>query len=171
MRNLFISISLWVCLASPAMANRAVEQLVPNGQAVGTGRLSVVFWDVYDATLYAPNKQWDANAPHALTVDYFREIDGIDIADRSAEEIQKQGFSNKEALSKWLAQMRAIFPNVKNGSQITAVFTKQKSTDFYYGDKPIGSIKDPEFGRLFFDIWLSEKTSEPQLRKKLLGLS
>jgi hypothetical protein len=30
-------------------------------------------------------------------------------------------------------------------------------------------IQDSTFTQRFFDIWLSEKTSEPKFRKKLLG--
>jgi hypothetical protein len=38
-------------------------------------------------------------------------------------------------------------------------------------DKPIGNIDDAEFARAFFAIWLDPKTSEPSLRKQLLGLN
>jgi hypothetical protein len=33
-----------------------------------------------------------------------------------------------------------------------------------------GSIDDVELGRLFFDIWLGDDTSEPRLRRELLGI-
>ena len=35
--------------------------------------------------------------------------------------------------------------------------------------KPTGEIRDAEFARLFFGIWLSPKTSEPELRAALLA--
>lgn len=153
------------------MASDVIQKYVPNAAQVGTGRLSVVFWDVYDATLYAPHGKWNAHKPYALSIHYFREIEGADIADRSAEEIRKQGFSDDVKLAEWQTNMRKIFPDVKNGSELTAVFTAQKSTDFYSDGKHIGSIRGAEFGTYFFNIWLSEKTSEPELRRKLLGIS
>ncbi|MDX1975219.1 MAG: chalcone isomerase family protein [Rickettsiales bacterium] len=171
MRKLFTLFALFLLSASPVIANDVAQKYVPNAEQVGTGRLSVVFWDVYDATLYAPNGQWDSRKPYALSIRYFREIEGADIAKRSVEEMQKQGFSDAAKLTKWQTQMRDIFPDVKNGSELTAVFTHQKSTDFYSDGKHIGSIKGTEFGTQFFNIWLSEKTSEPELRRKLLGLS
>lgn len=152
------------------MANDVVQKYVPHAKSVGTGRLSVVFWDVYDATLYAPNGKWDADKPYALSIDYFREIEGPDIAKRSIEEMQKQGLADEEKSARWQTQMESIFPDVKNGSKITAIFTHKKSTDFYSNSKHIGSINDKEFSAYFFNIWLSKKTSEPELRMKLLGL-
>lgn len=171
MRKLFTFFVLFFLSFSPVMANDVALKYIPNAEKVGTGRLSVVFWDVYDATLYAPNGKWDAHKPYALSIRYFREIEGGDIADRSAEEIRKQGFSDEATLSQWQTQMRNIFPGVRSGSELTAVYTAQQSTNFYADGKPIGSIKNPEFSMHFFNIWLSEKTSEPELRKKLLGFS
>jgi hypothetical protein len=171
MRKPFTLFALFLLSASPVIASDVAQKYVPNAEQVGIGRLSVAFWDVYDATLYAPNGKWDAHKPYALSIDYFREIEGADIAKRSVEEMQKQGFSDAAKLAKWQIQMLEIFPDVKNGSKLTAVLKPEKSTAFYSHGAYIGSINDTEFGPHFFNIWLSEKTSEPDLRKKLLGLS
>lgn len=169
MRKLSAFFALALLFVSPVMANDIAQKYVPNAERVGSGRLSTIFGDVYDAALYAPNGKWNANAPYALSIHYFREIDGADIADRSVKEIRKQGFADEEKLASWKTQMSAIFPDVKNGSEITAVFTPQKSTRFYSNGKHIGSIKDAGFATYFSNIWLGEKTSEPALRRKLLG--
>ncbi len=170
MRNLFTFFVMLFFCASPANANDVVQKYIPDAKPVGTGRLSVAFWEVYDATLYAPEGKWNARKPYALSIHYFREIAGADIAKRSVEEMQKQGFSDTKKLALWHKKMQKIFPDVQNGSELTAVLTTQKSTHFYSDGKRIGSIKDAEFGTHFFNIWLSEKTSEPALRRKLLGL-
>jgi hypothetical protein len=39
---------------------------------------------------------------------------------------------------------------------------------FFYNMKLIGKITDEKLVGSFFDIWLSEKTSHPELREKLL---
>lgn len=171
MRRSILIITLAFWFATPAFASETIMQQIPNAKKVGEGRLSVVFWDVYDATLYAPNGQWHPEKPHALSIRYFREIEGADIAERSAEEIRKQGFSDNDMLEDWRKQMLAIFPNVKDGTELTALFTSKKTTDFYHNGEHIGVVKDPLFGKFFFDIWLNEKTSEPALRKALLGHS
>lgn len=171
MRKLWAIFTLSLLLSLPVMANEVMHKYVPNGKQVGSGTLSFALWEVYDATLYAPDGKWDAHNPYALSIHYFMDIDGSDIAERSVEEMQKQGFSDTAKLKLWHEQMRRIFPDVKDGTVLTAVFIPNKSTHFYAGSKHIGSVEGNEFGIHFFNIWLSEKTSEPALRKKLLGLS
>jgi len=171
MHKLLLLITVFCLSASPAMANDVAQKYIPSAKKVGTGKLIFMLWDAYDATLYAPNGKWDPRKPYALSIQYFRKINGGDIAQRSVEEIRKQGFSDEAKLEQWGKEMQRIFPDVKQGSELTAVFSAQKSTEFYFGGKHIGSIKGAEFGTRFFNIWLSEKTSEPELRKKLLGLS
>lgn len=162
---------LMLTLYTSAYADDVILKQIPGAKVVGEGRLSIVFWDVYDATLYAPHGKLDMDKPFALSIRYMREIEGLDIAERSAEEIRGQGFSDEEKLADWNTQMKNIFPDTKHGTRLTAVFIPGKKTIFYEGDRQIGTIKDAEFTQMFSDIWLGEKTSEPGLRRKLLGLS
>ena len=63
-----------------------------------------------------------------------------------------------------------IFPNVSENTSLVGVYTKEGTSIFYKDELEIGRVIDPEFGMAFFNIWLSEKTTEPELRRKLLGL-
>lgn len=157
--------------AQPARASDLVSQHIAGGKPVGEARLTVLFWDVYDATLYAPAGRWSPDEPFALSLHYLRDLNGRDIADRSVQEMRKQGFDDEVMLAAWHAQMKAIFPNVSEGTVLTAIFIPGKHTAFYEGNKPIGTIKSDAFIAWFSDIWLGEKTSEPALRRKLLGAS
>lgn len=141
----------------------------PNMKAVGEGRLTYMFWEAYDAKLYAPQGVWDEGKPFALTLHYLRDLEGADIADRSIKEMRKIGFNDEAKLNEWNDRMKVIFPDVKNGSVLTGVFALGKPTRFYDGNKELGVIEDPAFGTWFSGIWLSEKTSEPELRDTLLG--
>ena len=78
---------------------------------------------------------------------------------------------DEEILNKWYVEMNSIFPDVKNGTVLTAIFIPGKDTEFFENNRSIGAIKGDNFLRRFSDIWLGEKTSEPALRKKLLGLT
>lgn len=151
--------------------DKAISRYVPQAELVGKGRLSVVFWDVYDASLFAPGGEFEESKPYALSIDYFRTIEGVDIADRTVEEIRAQGFGDDKKLAAWQETLRGIFPNVTPGTNITAIYGANKSTRIFHNGKEIASINDPLFSKHFFAIWLSEKTSEPSLRKQLLGLS
>jgi hypothetical protein len=86
----------------------------------------------------------------------------------SFEEMKKQGFSDEQSLTSWRKQMQAIFPDVKDGTELTALFTAEKTT-FYHNEALAGFIEDPQFAKQFSNIWLSEKTSEPSLSKAFLG--
>lgn len=154
---------------SPAMANDYIGTMVPDAQKVGSARMTYMFWDVYDATLYAPQGKWSADSPFALKLTYLRDLHGQKIVDRSIKEMRNQGYDNEIRLAAWHTQMRDIFPDVKEGDVITGIFTADKQTLFYNGEQEIGHINDPEFGQRFFDIWLNSKTSEPELRTALLG--
>lgn len=168
MRHSFLAILLLLWPLTPISAS-PMQDTIPDAKIVGKGRLSIAFWDVYDATLYAPQGKWSPEKPFALSIHYFREIDGKDIANRSVQEMRKQGFSDEVKLAAWNTQMKSLFPNVKDGSVLTAIFYPDRETVFYDGDKQIGSIKGRDFAEHFSAIWLSEKTSEPGLRQELLG--
>jgi len=160
-----------LCLAyAPAQAGEEILAAVPQAQEVGQARMTYMLWDVYDVALYAPNGQWQPDQPYALELSYLRSLDGDKIADRSVEEIRKQGFSDEVKLATWHTQMRDIFPDVKEGTILTGVFESNGDTVFYNGKTAIGRIEDPDFGKAFFGIWLDEKTSEPDLRRALLAL-
>jgi hypothetical protein len=154
------------------MANTAkLENLIINPVKVGqTSRMTYLFWDVYDATLYAPNGKYKANNPFILQLDYLRDLKGEDIAQRSIEEMKKQGYSDEAKLTLWLDSMKNIFPNVRNGSQLIGLRNSDGESLFYSGEQLLGKIEDPDFTKHFFDIWLSEKTSEPEMRKELLAI-
>lgn len=156
---------------TPAYALEQIKQYVPQAEKVGNGRLSVMFWDVYDASLYAPYGAWNMRKPFALRLSYLRDIPGKKIADRSVEEMRDQGFIDEVKLADWHAQMIKIFPNVDENTSITGVFTDKNETVFFKNGEEIGRIVDPQFGKHFFDIWLGEKTTAPDLRQKLLGHS
>ncbi len=154
---------------SPALAMNGIGEYVPNAQKVGEARMSVMLWDVYDATLFAPDGHFSRDKPFALKLTYLRNLYGDKIADHSVQEIRDQGYDDEIKLATWHTQMRQIFPNVSEGDSLVGVFTKNGQTVFYSMDKEIGRIDDPEFGRHFFDIWLSPETRAPNFRLRLLG--
>lgn len=136
---------------------------------VGNHSFAWMFWDVYDITLYAADGEYDLAKPYALELKYKMKLEGEDIADRSVEEMRMQDAASEVKLAKWHTQMKDIFPNVEDGDVLVGYANADGATVFYYNDKEIGAVRDSEFTRAFFDIWLSEKTTEPKMRKKLLA--
>lgn len=148
----------------------AVSKYVEEPKLIGKGRLSKWFWDAYDAYLYSSSGQYRTDDSFALSLHYLMDFSKEQIAKRSIDEIKKQGFRDKNKLKAWYYQLADIFIDVDEGISITGIYFKDGTAAFYSGDRVLGYINDKQLARLFFDIWLSPKTSEPELRKKLLGL-
>lgn len=154
----------------PLSFSQITEKYIDRPKVVGEAQLRVMFWKIYDAKLAAPNGEWKKDTPFALSLTYLRDFDGEEIASRSVDEMRDIGYEDEVLLAKWFEQMRSVFPNVLEGENITGVMDNQQHTHFYYDGNLLGSIEDQSFGQAFFDIWLNEKTSEPKMRKQLLGL-
>tara|TARA_Y100001970_G_scaffold103185_1_gene129525 strand:+ start:17458 stop:17985 length:528 start_codon:yes stop_codon:yes gene_type:complete len=140
-----------------------------NPHKIGEAKFTYLFWDIYHAELYAPISGWNPEKPFALSLKYFREFEGIDIADKSISEIEGQGFSDRKLLDEWKLQLREILPDVSDGTILTGIRNTNGHTLFYHDGSKIGVIKDTKFTKRFFNIWLGKKTSEPSLRRALLG--
>jgi hypothetical protein len=134
-------------------------------------RLRVWGFEVYDARLWAPAAfRYSQYAEHAfaLELQYLRRLEGAAIASSSLTEMRRVGgFTDAQAQS-WGGALRGIFPNVGPGERITGVNLPGVGVEFWVNGQRVGAVPDPIFARLFFGIWLNERTSEPQLRAKLL---
>lgn len=157
--------------AHAQVSSLTLKQHVDTPKEVGKARLKFVFWNVYDATLIAPNGSYEQQKPFALALEYLRDFEGEEIASRSIDEMRKLGMKDEVKLAKWYQEMQALFPNVKEGEIITGVVDSAHVSHFYLDDKVLGKVHDKEFSTWFFNIWLSEDTSEPKMRRQLLGLT
>lgn len=145
---------------------------VPGARLQGSGLLRFVGLRVYDARLWTAQavdgSSW-VNAPLALELIYARRLVGRLIAERSLEEMRRQGDIPVEQGTRWLAEMTRIFPDVAQGDRITGVLRPTQGSRFFVNGRAVGDVADIDFSRLFFGIWLSPRTSEPGLREALLG--
>jgi hypothetical protein len=124
---------------------------------------------VYDIRLWTPDRPHRDDEVFALELVYDLGLKGAEIAKRSAEEMRKIGYTDETKLKRWTEIMTKVFPDVKQGDTLVGVSVPGKEARFYSREKFIAAVPDPEFAKAFFGIWLSEKTSEPRLRKRLLG--
>jgi hypothetical protein len=161
--------ALCVCFALAAHADIAALPLPFKPVEVGHGTMRYFGLHIYDASLWSAHRNWQADAPYALQLTYARSFKGADIAERSTKEIKAQRSVDAATLARWEQQMKALFPDVKDGDRLTGVYLPGRGATFYSGDRLLGTIADDAFAVAFFDIWLSPKTSEPGLRANLLG--
>jgi hypothetical protein len=161
-------------IASQDMPSKPPEVAeISNARSVGSGRLTVWGFQVYDARLWAP-PEFSAESyerrSFALEINYLRSFDNGVIAERSLKEMRGISSMSEQQAAQWLGQMRKIFPDIAKGDRLVGVHKPGEGAVFSFNGKPVGDILDPEFSRLFFGIWLSPQTSAPQLRRELLGL-
>lgn len=172
-KYLLLRLAALVSIAAMNVTTTHAEQIsqpyINDGELVGSARMTYLFWDVYDISLYSKSGNWQADQTFALELQYLRDLDGEAIAERSIEEMEGQGLKDSEKIKQWLSQMKAIFPDVDDETTLVALKNEQGFTEFLRNGQLIGSIEDQDFTQRFFDIWLSANTSQPKLRKKLLG--
>lgn len=116
-----------------------------------------------------PGAAWAA-APFALEPLYARHLKGEQIAERSLVEMRRQGEIAEPVAERWLGNMLQIFPDVNAGDRITGLNLPGTGARFYVNGRLRGEVRESDFGRMFFGIWLSPRTSEPAMREQLLGL-
>ena len=161
-------------LAQPAASDYRPElsEALPQGRLIGQARLKVWGFEVYDARLWAPggfSAGSHATSPLALELVYLRDFRALDIAGRSIKEIRRSQPVSDAQAAEWSAWMLKVLPDVRKGDRIMAVYRPGSGAAFWVNGRASGEIADAEFARLFFAIWLSPRTSEPQLRQALLA--
>jgi hypothetical protein len=149
-----------------------VLSALPGAQLLGSGTLRYLGLHVYDIRLWADDPralERPESARLALELRYARSLEGSAIAERSLKEMQGIGNVSGAQAERWLATMRGIFPDVRKGDRITGLQLPGEGARFWVNGRESGELKDAEFTRLFFGIWLSPRSSQPRLREALLG--
>ena len=170
-------LAAWL-LAAPAGAILTPEPAPHISAELGAARLAGsgdYRWfglKIYTAQLWVGPSGYARGAPQAapfvLDLRYARALDGQEIAKASAVQMQKIGAATPAQLAPWLAAMNAIFPNVAEGSHISAVYRPAAGVRFYLDGKVLGEIGDAAFGPAFFAIWLGPASTAGALRERLL---
>lgn len=156
-------------MSSPALARW--QEVLPGAQVIGGGDLRVFGFRVYTARLWSAANPLSADKPFALELTYHRDITRDELVEASVDEIKRTSPVpvSQEQISQWQAQMAQAFVDVQAGSKITGVYLPGREARFYVGEKLQHVVQDPQFAKAFFDIWLSPKTRNPELREQLLG--
>lgn len=143
-----------------------------NLQEVGKARFSVLFWDIYDSKLFTSSGSYLTNFPANQTIlfeiQYLRDINRDDLIDKTIDQWQYIGIKEKEYTS-YIPLLQKIWPNIKANDKL-ALLIENESSQFFYNNQFIGRINQKQFHQNFINIWLSPETSQPKLRKALLGL-
>ncbi|NMM07870.1 MAG: hypothetical protein HHJ18_16835 [Polaromonas sp.] len=155
-----------------AVVRPELKDALPQSQLIGKGRLTIWGFQVYDARLWAPAgfaAGSYATQPLALELAYLRDFEAKDVAERSLQEMRRSQAISEAQAARWRAGLLRVIPNVSRGDRILGLHRPGVGAAFWVNGKVTGEIRDAEFARLFFGIWLSPQTSEPKLRDALLA--
>jgi hypothetical protein len=164
-----VQIAIMLCALGAAQAAPAhIEGHLTDARLAGQGPFTWFGLKIYDAELWVGEKGYQAGAPFVLELRYARKLDGAKIAEASAQQMEKIGAGSATQRAAWLARMKEIFPDVKDGTRISGVYLPDGGARFYVDGRALASVPDPEFARAFFAIWLDPKTTARSLRSALL---
>lgn len=169
--------ALWpACAPAQARPSRQAPPEVgaelPAARLLGQGRLTFMTFSVYRARLWVVDgfepAQFERH-PLALELIYERNLSGKLIAERSLDEMKRAGAIDAALGARWVASMTELFPDVREGDRLTGVQRPGQSVAFFANGRATGELRDADFARRFFSIWLAPSSSAPRLREQLLG--
>jgi hypothetical protein len=164
----FIQSVCAAALMAMCMLAQANEAFLSGTKPSSVQRYQVWGFEVYEARLWTQpgfSVQQYAAHPFALELSYLRSFEGTDIAKRSLDEMRKLGPVNATQERDWLQAMTDIFPNVRRGDRLMGIYKPSEGAEFWFQQRRVGAIADPQFAKLFFGIWLHEATSAPGIRQ------
>lgn len=166
-RNKLLPLAITLLISiTPASAS---TQLTQNLKMVGQGEMSWLFIDLYEASLYSENGQYEQRAyPQALNIVYQKDITKSHLISATEKEWKKLSL-NEQQYPYWLAALDQLWPDIKKGDELLFMVENDGRGFFYHNDQLLGGINSRQFSDAFLSIWLSKNTSEPALRKQLLG--
>ena len=145
-----------------------IKTYFQNIYLIGEANYSFLFWNVYDAQLYSPQKTFNFEK-FALILRYNKEIVKEILVKETIEDMMQQKYLSKDKIKSWTNIFNSIYQKVSVGSRFMCIKIKKNKSLFFYEGKKILESNDEEFINLFFNIWLRKDSKNPTFSKKLLG--
>ena len=161
--NYLLSIAISaVLLSSTAYANPA--NLKPVGEATMT------WWGftLYQAALKTRTGEYqERQYPLYLELTYARPLKSEWILQATDQQWQHLGVA-EEKRQAWLDDLATLLPDVQTGDRLALYMPSAQQHQFYHNGKVLGRVNDPTFAEQFLAIWLSPRTSRPEIRAQLI---
>ena len=166
------------CIVCPyiftALFAGATDMWQKNSQSfalIGEGTLKVFVWDLYHLKLFSEIDSFSWQNKFILEFDYKRELKKDKVIEASLKEMRRQKGVAEKQINAWKTHLEQGINSVREGTKAAVEWAPGGQITFYYEGKAPVIINDKLFAKSFFNIWLGQETSEPELRSALLGKS
>ena len=180
----FLFTLVLILLVSPSLHGAQIEGVnfedtaVINGRTAtlrGTGLLRyMLFIKAYVGAFYLEKTVSSSNAlkdvPRRLVLHYFHAIPAQDFAEATTEMIKKNvSHSRFRALQPEIAQLNALYKDVKPGDEYRATYIPGIGTELALNGTVLGVVPGAEYSAAFFSIWIGKNPIDKGFRNNLLG--
>ncbi len=139
----------------------------------GTARYGGII-RVYDAALYAPSRSsradiLDTAVPKRLEIVYHRSIEAELLAEAAQHTLERQ--HGTDVLDRWrydIQRLHAAYRDVSDGDRFALAVVPGQGVTLEFNGREVARIDEPEFGRIYFGIWLGDEPLSASLRDALL---
>lgn len=173
---------LCILLVMPQIGlSNSPELSLKNLKPVGQASLKVLWFDIYDATLFTSSGRFPENlltdqgssteqkhTPIALELVYKRNISRESLIAETKKQLK--GKLDEHVLSSSLEQLASIWPDIETKDALAFYLEHQNLGHFYHNNQYLGSIDTENFSRAFLDIWIGQDSPFPKLANQLKGL-
>ena len=147
-----------------------INENLSKPSRLGVHNLAVWGFKVYNIQLLSETKKFSYQNKFAIVINYQRDFAKNNLIEKSIEEIARiNEIKDLNLLKIYKNKLEEIFLDVKKGDRKTAFFDPKNGVKLYFNGKFVGEIKDLIFAKRFVDIWLSDKSSYPQMTSAILG--
>ncbi len=165
-KNILLLLSFTIAIL---FFNPAYSDVTAQLKTVGKGKMSWFLMEIYQASLHSSDGAYSYKKyPQALKIRYQRDFKKEWLVDATAKEWQKMPIPRQQ-YKPWLRQLSVLWPDVKKGDSITFLIAENGKGSFYHNNRLLGQVDNPDMAEAFLDIWLAKNTSQPRLRRQLIG--
>ena len=165
-------------------SNEAMPMQMQLGQTdltlLGKGTATYLWFDVYDAALYAPENIKPAQilsqeTPRVLVLKYHHAVTVKDIEKASWQTLDKQLTpSERQSIKPQVDALQSSMKNVSPGDQYTLTWQpvnaqKKPELTLKLNDKIVFKSDNARLAATYFGIWLGKPPLSQSLKRSLLG--
>jgi hypothetical protein len=177
-----ISIAYGESLKETSHAPTPIAQAFPGQSPLGKSALYAFVFKLYDIALWAKSVKCAESFSCTMALETIQNL-GASKETLVSKTLEKITYYHPELLKGsieiYRKRLEDLYPErVNSGDTIQVLFNPEENLiSFYHKGKSNddytlkGSVKDGEFARHFFEIWLHPKCVYGKLREELLGLA